>query len=122
MDVRVQVILALIERDLRCVPKPNDLARIVRLSPSQFNFIFRAETGSSPAHYLKMLRMERAKVLLGSTFLSIKEIMTAVGLTDLSHFVREFKSNFGMTPSQFRKAHTNPTLITKILGTPRPND
>lgn len=122
MDTRVQVILALIEQDLCRVPKPNDLARMVRLSPSRFNYIFRAETGSSPAHYLKALRIERARVLLESTLLSVKEIMAAVGRSDLSHFVREFKSKFGKTPSQYRKAHANPALIIKNLRTPRSND
>ena len=120
MDIRVRVILDLIEQDLCRVPKPTDLARMVRLSPSRFNYIFRTETGSSPAHYLKTLRIEKARVLLESTLLSIKEIMIAVGLSDLSHFVREFKSNFGMTPSQYRRAHANPTSIIKNLGTRRP--
>jgi len=106
------------EEDLRQVPKPRELARIVRLSSSRFNHLFTAETGFSPSQYLKALRMEKAKVLLESTFLNVKEIMTSVGLSDLSHFVRKFKKLYGITPSEYRKRHANPTLIKEQLQTP----
>jgi AraC-like DNA-binding protein len=46
--------------------------------------------------------MERAKILLETTFLSVKEIMTEVGVSDESHFVRDFKSVYGVSPARFR--------------------
>jgi AraC-like DNA-binding protein len=41
-------------------------------------------------------------VLLTTTFLSVKEIASRVGLADESHFVRDFKRIYGMTPSEYR--------------------
>jgi hypothetical protein len=52
--------------------------------------------------YLRLLRMERAKDLLESSFLSVKEIGFRVGLTDESHFVRDFKATYGLSPSCYR--------------------
>jgi len=46
--------------------------------------------------------MERAKVLLESSFLSVKEIAFRVGLNDESHFVRDFKSTYGYSPALYR--------------------
>jgi len=55
-----------------------------------------------PIRYLRLLRMERAKVLLESSFLSVKEIAFQVGLNDESHFVRDFKSAYGYSPALYR--------------------
>ena len=46
--------------------------------------------------------MERAKDLLESSFLSVKEIAFQVGLNDESHFVRDFKSTYGYSPALYR--------------------
>ena len=62
-----------------------------------------------PIRYLRLLRMERAKDLLESSFLSVKEIAFQVGLNDESHFVRDFKSTYGYSPALYRtrfKSHT----------------
>ena len=56
--------------------------------------------------------MERAKDLLESSFLSVKEIAFQVGLNDESHFVRDFKSTYGFSPAlyrtHFKNNHTEP--------------
>ena len=58
-----------------------------------------------PAHYLRALRMEQAKTLLQTSRLTVKQIMTGVGVEDKSHFAREFKKAYGLTPSAYRAAH-----------------
>ena len=60
-----------------------------------------------PIRYLRQLRMERAKDLLESSFLSVKEIAYQVGLTDESHFVRDFKSTYGHSPALYRSQFKN---------------
>jgi len=44
-----------------------------------------------PAKFLRVLRLERAKELLETSYLSVKQVMVQVGVTDGSHFVRNFK-------------------------------
>jgi AraC-like DNA-binding protein len=62
------------------------------------------------AQYLKSLRMQRAKELIDSTFLSTKEIMKMVGLKDESHFVREFKKIHGLPPGSYKQGLPTPKL------------
>ena len=63
-----------------------------------------------PIRYLRLLRMERAKDLLESSFLSVKEIAFQVGLNDESHFVRDFKSTYGFSPALYRSRFKNNEL------------
>ncbi len=56
----------------------------------------------SPIKYLKLLRLEKAKHLLETSFLSVKEITYQVGINDESHFVRDFKKAYGNAPGQHR--------------------
>ena len=49
--------------------------------------------------------MEKARELLESdehSQLGIKEIATHVGFGDLSHFVRDFETRFGLSPKRYR--------------------
>jgi AraC-like DNA-binding protein len=52
--------------------------------------------------------MQRAEVLLRTSFLSVKEIGNRVGLSNSSHFVREFKSVYGAPPSAYRNGLNKP--------------
>ena len=54
--------------------------------------------------YLKLIRMQKAEQLLLSTFLSVKEIMNRVGISNESYFSREFKRTFGLAPLQYRNS------------------
>ena len=78
------------------------MAESVNLSAPYFCYLFKSITGVPPAKYLKTLRMRHAATLLTTTFLSVKEIVRRVGLTDESHFVRDFKRLYGRTPSEYR--------------------
>jgi transcriptional regulator GlxA family with amidase domain len=90
-------------RDLRAKLTLQDMARAVNLTSFHFCHLFKAETGRSPAKYLKALRLERARELLETTFLSVKEIRALVGLNDESHFARDFRATFGVTAQQYRE-------------------
>jgi AraC-like DNA-binding protein len=103
MDRRVQRAVAFIEDNLYRDINPNEIAQSVNLSYSRLRHVFNREFGTAPMHYLKMLRMQEAKVLLETTFLTVKEIVAKVGLKDESHFVRDFKIINGCTPAQYRQ-------------------
>lgn len=62
------------------------LAATVNLSSSRFASLFKSQVGVPPARYLRMVRMERARVLLEQTSLSVREVMAHVGISDPSHF------------------------------------
>jgi transcriptional regulator GlxA family with amidase domain len=81
-----------------------EMARIVDLSRPHLQKLFKANTGISPVAYLKDVRLQRACELLESTFLQIKRIGYETGHGNDSHFTRDFKKKYGMTPSQYRKS------------------
>ena len=103
MDRRVQKIIDCMKADLSQELALEEMARSVNLSPSRLRYVFKAETGMAPAHFLKHLRMQQARELAENTFLNVKEIMNRLGLRDESHFVRDFKKFHGLTLSQFRE-------------------
>ncbi len=80
----------------------NEIASKLHISRSHLSHLFKRELSMAPTQYVRVLRLRKAKDLLESTFLSVKEIMVMVGFADLSHFVRDYKQEFGETPSQTR--------------------
>ncbi len=75
----------------------------LHLSSSRFRHLFKKETGVSPCQYVKLVRLRHARQLLEKSSLSVKEVMAAAGMNDLSHFVRDFKSVYGFTPTEVRR-------------------
>jgi transcriptional regulator GlxA family with amidase domain len=106
MDFRVKHAIRLLSEDLTRVLVLAEIARKVNLSQPRLRYLFKAETGMTPAQYLKSLRMQRAKELLNDeeTFLNVKQIMLRVGVRDQSHFVRDFRELYGQTPAEYRKS------------------
>lgn len=102
MVERVKRIIELMEGNPSRTLSLGKMAESVNLSPPYFCYLFKSITGVPPARYLKSLRMQQAATLLTTTFLSVKEIVRRVGFTDESHFVRDFKRIYGVTPSEYR--------------------
>jgi transcriptional regulator GlxA family with amidase domain len=103
-DPRVRYVITLIEQQRREPPSTAELSRAVNLSPAQLARLFRRETGTSPACFGRLLRLDHARTLLQSSFLTIKQVMAATGWNDPSHFSREFKRRHGQSPRAFRRA------------------
>jgi len=102
MDPRIQVAIVVMKNSFHRGRSFDEAAGLVNLSTSRLRHLFTLETGITPAHYLRTLRMEQAKVLLESTWLSVLQIALRIGLQDRSHFEREFKRLYGLTPVQHR--------------------
>ena len=94
----------MMREDVRGELSLSEFAQSVNLSVWRLCHIFKSDVGMPPMRYLRVLRMERAKDLLESSFLSVKEIAYRVGLNDESHFVRDFKSTYGSSPACYRSA------------------
>ena len=102
MDHRVTHIIERMRDRLHAGLTVEDLAAEVGLSSSRLGFLFRHETGRSPGAYLHALRMERARLLLESTDLAVRDVMRQVGLADPSHFSRDFRRAHGLSPRAYR--------------------
>ena len=102
MDPRVQTAIDQMEKQLHCELSLEVMAQSVNLSSSRFRHLFKKETGTTPAQYLKSLRMRKAKELVETTFLNIKQIMSSIGMRDKRHFAKDFERTYGVTPTQHR--------------------
>lgn len=79
-----------------------DMAAVVHMSQFHFARAFKAATGTPPHRYLTSRRMERAKVLLSVTGLSVAEVALRVGFDNKSHFIAQFRKATGTTPKAYR--------------------
>jgi AraC family transcriptional regulator len=79
-----------------------DLAALVPMSQFHFARAFKASIGEPPHRYILQRRLDRAKILLTATQLSIAEIAYQIGFSNQSHFIAQFRKAFGVTPKQFR--------------------
>lgn len=93
-----------------------EMARHVNLSPSHLRHLFKEETGTSPARFLKTLRLERAKGLIEGTFLNMKQIMDRVGIKDRRHFAKDFKKTYGLGPVEYRARCRETDISTEGAG------
>lgn len=116
MDQRVQNILQMMRDNLHEELSLDEFAQSVNLSVWRLCHIFRSDIGMAPIHYLRLLRMERARYLLETSFLSVKQITHRVGLNDESHFVRDFKTAYGMPPALYRRRFNSGSLTKSTKG------
>jgi AraC family transcriptional activator of mar-sox-rob regulon len=76
------------------------------LSRSLLTREFRRHTGKSFVDYCNTRRVERAALTLVSGAKSITEVALESGFANLSHFHRQFKNHYGLTPASFRRQIT----------------
>ncbi|KAB8321026.1 AraC family transcriptional regulator [Tolypothrix campylonemoides VB511288] len=78
------------------------IAEMINISPTYFASLFKRATGISPHQYVIQQRVERAKMMLSKTDLTIADIALQVGFSSQSHLTQQFKRLTGMTPKQVR--------------------
>ena len=79
-----------------------EIANNLGVSYSKFRRIFKDVTDLSPAYYQMDLKLQRAKDLLSTTDLSIKDIAYQLNFTSPDYFSTKFKLKTGLKPSEFR--------------------
>ncbi len=83
----------------------DDVSRGVDISPYYFSKIFKEETGENFIEYVTNIRIAKAKELLVSSDMSMKEICSEVGYSDPNYFSRTFKKNVGVTPTEYKEGN-----------------
>lgn len=80
-----------------------DIAQAGHVNASSCNQIFNQYADLSPVAYLNHYRLFRAKKLLEQSDWSVELIAHHTGFNHISHFIRQFKQTYGLTPLQYRK-------------------
>jgi transcriptional regulator GlxA family with amidase domain len=115
-DRRVQMVRVLLEDSFHRKLGLRDMSAKVNLSPWRLAHLFKSETGMSPQRYLTLVRLQRAKTHLETSFLSIQQIAAAVGIPNPSQFTKSFKAAYGMTPVEYRKVHFEASALSEGRG------
>lgn len=79
------------------------LARKMGFNEKYFIEVFKRNFGTTPAQYVKKLRLEKAKHELLYTDNKILYLPNKIGYSSLQKFSKDFKAYTGFSPSEFRK-------------------
>ncbi|CAN7445301.1 helix-turn-helix transcriptional regulator [Paenibacillus sp. LjRoot56] len=80
------------------------IADYVAMSPGYLSITFKKHKGLSLIEYVTKIRLDRAKFLLKSTKLPVKQLAKDCGFTDSFYFSQIFSRDTGMNPRDYRNA------------------
>ena len=80
-----------------------ELCRTVAMSRAQLHRKIKALTTISTSHFIRSIRLIKAKELLRTTDLNVSEIAYEVGFSNPKYFSMVFSDEFDQSPSEFRK-------------------
>jgi AraC family transcriptional regulator len=124
---RVNLAIAHIAGHLHEPLRLRDLARAAMLSPFHFHRVFQVLVGSTPADFVKRIRLEKALRLMSHTrSKSLTAIALECGFSSSSDFSRSFRQRYGVAPSAFdikawREVHGGKldSIVAQAAGLPR---
>jgi AraC family transcriptional regulator, glycine betaine-responsive activator len=106
-------VIELMEEHLEEPLERRDLAKAAGLSNRQLERLFRKYLNRSPARYYVELRLNRARLLLLQTNMSVIDVALACGFVSASHFSKCYRDFFGRTP---RRERGGPLLQPRLPG------
>ncbi len=100
----IQRVIKLLERNVDQDVTLEDASRVASLSPKYLSRLFLKKTGKSFLKYKMQLKLNEAEKLLKGTELDINSIAYKIGYQNSESFMKAFKKDKGLTPSEFREA------------------
>lgn len=86
-----------------------ELARVAGRSVRALERLFQQQMHMTPQQFLRRLRVRLACQALVAGRRPMIELAVAHGFYDQSHFVREFRRETGVTPSEYRVRYSSPS-------------
>jgi AraC-like DNA-binding protein len=87
-------------------PSLAEIAARVRLAPNYFHRQFRQVFGVTPFNHMLAQRLNKARRLLASTTLTVKEVAAEAGYDNPLYFSRLFARQMQLSPSEYRANHS----------------
>lgn len=82
--------------------RTRDLASLVGYTEYYLTEKFKKETGMPLTSYIRAIKLERAKVLLETTALSVQQIAEQLAFNTVNYFIQCFREATGLTPAKYR--------------------
>lgn len=92
------------------------LCKELYMSRTQLYRKVRAITDKSVARLIRHIRLKKAKYLLENTQDTVQNICDQIGIKDTSHFAQIFQKEFGLMPSEYRKANRLSDRLRRKTG------
>lgn len=80
-----------------------ELCQQINMSRSQLYRKMKSLIDCSPSTFIRLYRLEKAKILLETRNMNVTEVAWAVGFKDVAHFSKLFLDEFGYPPSEIHK-------------------
>lgn len=81
----------------------SELASVSGYSLSHFKAKFKEEMGITPAEFVSLQKIGKAKLLLETSSISITDLALDLGFSSSNYFCSVFKKQTGISPFQYRK-------------------
>jgi len=94
--------IAYLEQDEEQLLSIEEIAKLCHVSEVYFRRLFKEYAGISPAKYRTEIKLRRAKSYLVQEELSIAEISDKLGFSEVSYFIKLFRTSTGQTPKEYR--------------------
>ena len=79
------------------------LAKQLNLSPSYLSSLFKQKVGRSISEYIRLVRLEKVKDMIGEGRYTIAQISDIMGYCSPTYLSTEFKREFQMSPKEYAK-------------------
>jgi AraC-like DNA-binding protein len=103
-DIFVKTAVALIENHIHEAVSVGEIASVTGFAPDYFRQIFKEVTGQTISRYIKDRKLSHAAFLLKNSTRKVTDIAMEYGFGSHDVFIRRFRAQYGMTPTDFRKS------------------
>lgn len=79
------------------------LAKQLNLSPSYLSSLFKQKVGRSISEYIRLVRLEKVKDMIGEGRYTIAQISDIMGYCSPTYLSTEFKREYDMSPKEYAK-------------------
>lgn len=80
------------------------VAKETGVSTSHLTALFQRQLAISPGEYIRRVKLEESKCLIREGRLNFSQIAAKLNYSTIHHFSRQFKDNFGISPSEYAKS------------------
>lgn len=102
LNRRIDRISSYISENYQGPLRLSDIAEMEGITTTHLSHFFTENFGMTFQEYLKDKRLECALRMIGDDSLTISEIASSSGFSELKYMTKAFKDAFGMSPSEYR--------------------
>ncbi len=95
-------VITLISYDLTADLTLGHIASLMNVNASYLSAAFKKECGETLTEYVNRRRMETAALILAHSDKQIQVVAEECGILDVNYFIKLFKKQYDMTPTQYR--------------------